>query len=253
MEKILLIEDESPLSNNLKILLEEEGYKVYQAANGIDGIKLAHEEIPDLIISDIMMPGLDGYQVLEIFNSDRIISGIPFIFLSAKAEMENFRAGMQLGADDYLTKPIKAPELLQAVKVRLKKHKALLAKAQKQHDKSSIPEKDSSEAVMLKVNDKIELVSKKNIICIEALGESSKVYLKNGQKIIVSKLLKLWQSVLPENEFIRIHRSTLININFIEKFEPWFQRSLKVYLKNTDMAFIVSKRYASKLKDIFSL
>lgn len=254
MENILLIEDEQILSNNLKIILEEEGYKVTQAFNGIEGLKQAHEKKPDLIISDIMMPGIDGYQLLEIISSDETINHIPFIFLTAKAEMENLRAGMRLGADDYLTKPIRAADLLTAIQVRLQKHKVIANNRQKEQVKPSDSNKKApADSVMLKIKGKIELINKKDIIYAEALGQSSKVYLADKRKIIVGKLLKQWESVLPENQFIRIHRSTLINISYIDKMEPWFQRSLRVHLKDLSKSFIVSKRYAAKLKSRLSL
>lgn len=252
MEKILIIEDEQTLSNNLKILLTENGYKVYQAVNGLEGIKMVHEKNPDLIISDIMMPGIDGYQVLEIINSDKNLS-IPFIFLSAKADMENLRTGMQLGADDYLTKPVKASDLLAAVKVRLQKHKNYIKQQLKAAVKHPAPGKESNDTVMLRLNGKIELINKKEIICVEAFGECSTVHLTKGRKIVASKLLKQWQAVLPEEVFIRIHRSTVINVKYLDKIEPWFQRSLKVYLKETEKTFIVSKRFAAKLKGHLSI
>lgn len=253
MEKILIIEDEKALRDNLNILLTEEGYKVFQASNGLEGIKLIHEINPDLIISDIMMPGIDGYQVLEILSSDKYANNIPFIFLTAKAEMENLRFGMQLGADDYLVKPFKAADLLAAIKVRLQKHKNYVKMLQNLKTTHKEPDKESNDTLMLKLNDKIELINKKDIICVEALGESSKVYLTKGRKVIAGKLLKQWESVLPSTEFVRIHRSTLINLKYLDRIERWFQRSLKVYLKETEKTFIVSKRYASKLKEYLSI
>jgi two-component system, sensor histidine kinase and response regulator len=121
MKKILVIEDEPLVRENLEDILEIENFQVVSAANGKIGLELAKKEIPDLIICDIMMPELDGYEVLNYLRSDETIAKIPFIFLTAKAERLDLRQGMELGADDYLVKPFTPQELLKAIEARLKK------------------------------------------------------------------------------------------------------------------------------------
>jgi CRP-like cAMP-binding protein len=118
---ILLIEDNASMRDNIKELLELSAYKVFTAANGKLGVELAKKEKPDLIICDITMPELDGYGVLHILSKSEETVGIPFVFLTAKAEKADFRKGMTLGADDYLTKPFDDVELLDVVTLRLKK------------------------------------------------------------------------------------------------------------------------------------
>ncbi len=119
METILLIEDNADIRENTAEILELSGYRVLTAENGKLGVEQALAERPDLIICDIMMPVLDGYGVLHIVNKNPELSGIPFIFLTAKSERVDFRKGMELGADDYLTKPFDDTELLSAVEGRL--------------------------------------------------------------------------------------------------------------------------------------
>jgi CRP-like cAMP-binding protein/ActR/RegA family two-component response regulator len=121
MKKILLIEDSIDVRNNTAEILELSNYKVIQAENGKIGIEKAIEYKPDLIICDIMMPVLDGYGVIHAVHKNEEIKNTPFIFLTAKTERGDFRKGMELGADDYITKPFTGTELLNAVDSRMKK------------------------------------------------------------------------------------------------------------------------------------
>jgi CRP-like cAMP-binding protein/CheY-like chemotaxis protein len=121
MKKILLIEDNEDVRENTAEILELSNYKVIVAENGKIGVEKALEFLPDLIICDIMMPVLDGYGVLHAVLKNETIKNTPFIFLTAKTERSDFRKGMELGADDYITKPFSGTELLNAVDSRLKK------------------------------------------------------------------------------------------------------------------------------------
>ena len=130
-KKILLIEDNMEMRENTAEILELADYEVLTAVNGKEGVRLAQSSIPDLIICDIMMPELDGYGVLHMLSKDRKTAGIPFIFLSAKSEKTDFRRGMTMGADDYLTKPFDDVELLDVVETRLKKNQILKTEFEK--------------------------------------------------------------------------------------------------------------------------
>jgi diguanylate cyclase len=121
MKKILVIEDEELVRENILEFLDAEGLAGIGATNGYNGIDLAKVEKPDLIICDVMMPGLDGYTVLKTLRQETTFATTPFIFLTAKAAKADFRQGMELGADDYLTKPFTRAELLGAIATRFKK------------------------------------------------------------------------------------------------------------------------------------
>ena len=121
MKTILIIEDQPDMRENIATILEMENYAVLTANDGAQGLEAAREEKPDLILCDVMMPKLDGHGVLQKLREDRTIAGTPFVFLSAKGERQDLRAGMNLGADDYLTKPVTATELLAAVSARLER------------------------------------------------------------------------------------------------------------------------------------
>ena len=125
MKTILVIEDERNIRTDILKMLTYEGFDAIGAENGKKGILLAKESLPDLIICDIMMPGLNGYQVLSIIRSSPSTARIPFIFLTAKASKNDMRKGMRLGADDYLAKPFTITELLGAIDARLKRHETL--------------------------------------------------------------------------------------------------------------------------------
>ena len=132
MKKILIIEDNLEVRENTKEILSLANYDVVSAESGKIGVDVAQHERPDLIICDIMMPELDGYGVLHILSKIEETASIPFIFLSAKAEKSDVRKGMDLGADDYLTKPFDDTDLLNAIEARLKKFEI----HQKQYDVS---------------------------------------------------------------------------------------------------------------------
>jgi len=125
MKKILLIEDNPDVRENTAEILGLAQYSVLTAENGKEGVQLALKEHPDLIICDIMMPVLDGHGVLHLLSKNEATAGIPFIFLTAKADRSDIRKGMSMGADDYLTKPFDDEELLNAIETRLNKNDLL--------------------------------------------------------------------------------------------------------------------------------
>jgi len=127
MKKILVIEDEPEMRRNLATILRMEKFEVRQAENGRAGLDLARKDLPDLILCDVMMPELDGHGVLQALREDAKTANVPFIFLTAKGEKADLRSGMNLGADDYLTKPVAKADLLHAISARLKRNEQLLS------------------------------------------------------------------------------------------------------------------------------
>ena len=122
--KIVIIEDSEDIRENTAELLELSGFEVVKASDGLEGVRMIKSEKPDLIICDIMMPHLDGFGVLQVLSQSPELSKIPFIFLTAKTDRSDLRKGMELGADDFLTKPFQEVELLKAIEIRLKKNAA---------------------------------------------------------------------------------------------------------------------------------
>ena len=125
--KILIVEDDEMLRESTALFLSEEGYRVFTAKNGIEGVEKAMENIPDMILCDISMPRMDGYDVYKILSDNSATNFIPFIFLTAKAEKEDIRVGMQMGVDDYITKPFDYDELLKAIELRISKREKIIS------------------------------------------------------------------------------------------------------------------------------
>ena len=123
MTRILLIEDDELTRENLQIILEMEGFAVTSAPDGRAGLTLAQQGNPDLILCDVMMPHLDGYEVLQRLRAEPDTAGIPFLFLTSRSERADQRRGMNMGADDYLCKPVDADDLIATVNTRLRRHK----------------------------------------------------------------------------------------------------------------------------------
>ncbi|MFL1896242.1 response regulator [Aquimarina sp. 2-A2] len=143
MKTILLIEDDAALRENTAELLELSNYKVITAPNGTIGIQKAKEVFPDIVVCDIMMPEIDGYGVLESLSKDDKTRNIPFIFLSAKTEHKEIRKGMDLGADDYLTKPFDEEDLLSAIESRLAKSVLLNQDRDQEEEQNDTDAQDS--------------------------------------------------------------------------------------------------------------
>ena len=121
MKKILVIEDEPEMRRNITALLRYYDYEPLAAANGREGVAAARRERPDLILCDVMLPELDGHGVLQAIQADSTLATTPFIFLTARGEKEDVRSGMNLGADDYLTKPVANADLVRAIEARLRR------------------------------------------------------------------------------------------------------------------------------------
>ena len=121
--RILVIEDENEVRTSIIDLLEAAGYTIMSASDGLEALKVVRNMIPDLVVSDIMMPKMDGYSVLDEFQKDPATASVPFIFLTAKVDPSDIRKGMNKGADDYVIKPFKAKELLRTIEIRLEKKK----------------------------------------------------------------------------------------------------------------------------------
>lgn len=184
MKKILLIEDNPDVRENTSEILSLAGYEVSTAQNGRAGVEKAQSEKPDLIICDIMMPELDGFGVLHILNKNVETAAIPFIFLTAKAEKTDMRKGMELGADDYLTKPFDDTDLLNAVEARLRKRDLLLQNYENTEAGLQTFIKDVKKVLRIEdlfKDQKLKSYKKKANVFDEGETSSSLYFIKSGQ------------------------------------------------------------------------
>lgn len=209
--KVLIIEDNQDVLDNTTELLELAGYQVEGAENGKVGVKKAKEILPDIIICDIMMPEMDGYDALYYLSIDPKTSTIPFIFLTAKSDAHDFRKGMELGADDYLTKPFEEIDLLKAVERRLSKNSQIKKAFNTQSDQLgegefNLEEVDSNHELFK--NKKKKVFRAKNFIYLQYGSPIYLYYIRKGQvktfktnedgKELITGLYK-------ENEFFGYH------------------------------------------------
>lgn len=184
MKKILVIDDNNDIRENTAEILELAGYSAVTAENGKRGVELAVKERPDLIVCDIMMPDLDGYGVLHLLKKNPDTENIPFIYLTAKTERGDFRKGMEMGADDYITKPFDDLELLRAIEIRLRKMDIL-------HSQFSTGEKGANEFLkelegsgLIKMdleNYDVEQYSRKQVLYNEGKRPKFLYYIKAGK------------------------------------------------------------------------
>lgn len=251
MKTILLIEDENAQRDMVRTYLELNEFSVMTASNGKDGIELAKRIVPDLIISDVMMPQVDGFQMKEELSKDELTSTIPFIFLTSMSARENLRKGMELGAEDYLFKPVALDELKRVIELQLAKRERLLHEYIQKSPKPEQKEYSYNSRVLLKDKGVPRFVKVESIHCITAEDKYTKVYLLANEKIISSNSLINWEELLPPANFVRIHRNTLVNIDYIEKVEKWFNRGYRVKLKGIEEKFEISRRHYTKIREVF--
>jgi CRP-like cAMP-binding protein len=183
MKKVLIIEDNEDVRENVADMLELANYQVFTAENGEMGLIRAKQFKPDLIVCDIMMPGMDGYEVLHALGEEHSTATIPFIFLTAKTDKADVRTGMNLGADDYLTKPFEEKELLDAVSCRLKKSEFLQKEISKSLDGLTAFMKEASEYTDLESLSKdhqLKLYKKKEWIFSEGDYAHSLYFVERG-------------------------------------------------------------------------
>lgn len=211
-KKILLIEDNPEIRDNTHELLEIAGYHVFSAQNGKEGVEMALAETPDLIICDVMMPELDGYGVLHILNKDKKTAGVPFIFLTAKTEKADIRKGMDLGADDYLTKPFERTDLLNAIEARLRKsamHQKLYESTAEGLETFITDAKKVLNLSDLCKDKKVKTVKKKAEVFAEGDSPLNMFFIKSGS-------IKVFRSHPDGKELI----TNIYNANDFFGFEP---------------------------------
>lgn len=198
MKKILLIEDNKDVRENTAEILTLAKYNVLTATNGKEGVETAQKEKPDLIICDIMMPVLDGHGALHLLSKSEETASIPFIFLTAKSEKSDFRKGMEMGADDYLTKPFDDVELLSAIETRLKKNDILKKEFSKnlQGINDFINEANSIDALKQLSKDRDVRIYKKKDDIFKAGNYPKGIYFVNKGKV------KIYQTNEQGKEFI---------------------------------------------------
>jgi two-component system LytT family response regulator len=233
--RALIIDDERLARNDLKSLLSTfPGVQVVGEADDVPSAVEAVQKLnPDLIFLDIQMPGESGFDLL-----DKIESPAKVIFVTAYDEYA-IRA-FEVNALDYLLKPVNPERLalsLERIEQKDLEHNRPLRKL------------DYKDRMFLMIGSQFRFLRIDSILSIHAAGDYSEIKTTDGKKSLTLKPMKEWESRLPEKYFVRIHRSTIINMEYIERVEEWFNYSFRVYLKGSEEPYVISRRYASKIKE----
>lgn len=252
--KILLIYNSSSNIKDLNITLTNEGFNTYLAEDVSNGIEIAKIYTPDLILCDIENNEISGIDVVRELNEHERTNIIPLLFLSPSPDFNEMRNVMNAGADDYLPYPLANEILIKSINVRLKKYNSIKEKFDKLRKETiestgELPVAENH--VLVKIGTKLRIIKFEEIICVTASKEYSKIITSDLKKYIIRKSLKKWLDILPKISFIQIHRSTIINIQFIEKMKKTHEGSHEVFLLNCKESFQVSIRNARKLKKWF--
>jgi DNA-binding LytR/AlgR family response regulator len=267
MAKILYIEENVSIRNDVLEKLREAGFSASGAGNGHDGLIKIEETVFDLILSGILLPDMNGLNILEGYKIRFGSFPPPFIFISSLKDRRSIRRGMEAGADDYLTKPVNWQDLITTINLQLAKRKEILSKGDSElielkgaienlsriaveKEQQTIYNYDDS--IFFSTSDKSQFIFLKDILYIESNGDYSRIYMNNNKSWLIKNSIKSWISILPSNHFIQIRRSIIINVNSIESMQKWFNYTHKVMLKGIVEPFIMSQRYSRKLKNIFN-
>jgi CRP-like cAMP-binding protein len=210
-KKVLIIEDNNDIRENVIEVLELAGYEVFEANNGKTGVDLAIKNQPDIILCDIMMPELDGYGVLYMLNKNPQTATIPFIFLTAKAERIDMRKGMEMGADDYLTKPFDDMDLLSAIETRLRKKELQQNFYSKSLDQLNtlIAKKDGLAELQKIINERKARQFKKNQVIYYEGDKGNGLYLLVSGRVKSVKLAEdgreLMTGIYTDDNYLGVH------------------------------------------------
>ena len=235
--KALIVDDERLARKDLNFLLAEyENIKIVDEADDVpSAIKAIKRFKPDVIFLDIQMPGESGFDMLDKFKIESKI-----IFITAYDEYA-IRA-FEVNALDYLLKPVN-PDRLKRTIERLE---------QEDNCQNRITRKLKYEdRLFIMIGNQMKFLKVSSILYIQAAGDYSEIVTKNRQKGLELISMKEWENRLPQNYFVRIHRATIINMEYIDRLEKWFNYSYRVYLKGVKNPFVMSRRFAQILKEKF--
>jgi two-component system LytT family response regulator len=233
--RAIIVDDERLARKDMNSLLAE--FKNIEVVGEADSVaaaaKLIKEKEPDIVFLDIQMPGESGFDLLEKTDVQAKV-----IFVTAFDE-HAIRA-FEVDAVDYLMKPV-SPERLRKAIEKVEKEDV-----QRVGSKRSL---GFDETMFLTINTSLKFIKVSSILCVEAAGDYSQIITSDGKKGIVQKSMTEWEERLPENHFCRIHRSTIINLEYVSRAEEWFNSAYHVYLKGLETPLVMSRRYATRLKE----
>ncbi|MDP2037032.1 MAG: LytTR family DNA-binding domain-containing protein [Ignavibacteria bacterium] len=233
--KSVIVDDEKLAREDLKSVLKEfSNVEVVGEADSAESAAALLKTIePDILFLDIQMPGKTGFDLLaEVQTSAKIIFVTAYDEYAIKA--------FEVSAQDYLLKPVSKSRIELALE-----HLEISEESKSAH----LNQLDYNDTIFVMINNSYQFLKINTIIKIIAAGNYSEVYTNGKQKGLVLKSLREWENRLPGNQFVRVHRNSVINLEYVEKIEDWFNYSYKIHLKGIEGTVIMSRRYALKLKD----
>lgn len=279
MARILIIDDDPPTCELVGEFLRRQSHQVFYAYDGGQGLAAVVEHRPDLVICDLEMPGMNGQGVVNTLRHDERFEGLPVLFLSGCTDRAEIRRTMNLGADDFLNKPVQMTEVIESVNARL----GLQLKKQ-QHEERRLaqavdyfaglindlqPAEGQADQILSELRQRLypakgsnavqaqaaflakdangqQLVKLSEVKLISAYGEYSQAHWGKGRHLLIRKPLKSWQQELPEHQFVRVHRQALVNLAFLERVERT-DGKLVLHLRDYAEGIPVSQRSAAML------
>ncbi len=233
--KAIIVDDERLARKDLLLMLRD--FENIEVVGEADNVSLAADLIekksPDIIFLDIQMPGESGFDLLE-----KVRTQAKIIFVTAFDEYA-IRA-FEVNAMDYLLKPVSTERLVRTLE---------RIELEDEPGDTPIRQLNYHDRLFLIVNSHLRFLKVQQIMFINAAGDYSEIYTSEGIKGLTQKTMKEWEMRLPETYFCRIHRSTIINMEYVDRLEDWFNYSLRVYLKGVEKPYVISRRYVTKLKD----
>ena len=231
----VIVDDERLARRELaSMLIEHEQISIVGEADDVNSaLKVIEEQNPDVVFLDIQMPGESGFDLLNKIDKE-----LKVIFVTAYDEYAI--KAFDINALDYLLKPIN-PERLNISIERLEQENT--------ENFESLKPISYEDHLLLTINNKLRFIKANSIVAITAAGDYSNIIFNDKKKGLTLKTMKEWEKRLPEKHFCRIHRSSIINLEFVDHIEEWFNNSFKVYLNNNNLALIMSRRFVSNLKN----
>lgn len=236
---VVAIDDDPAFRAALVRLLEKAGYTALGAEDAAEGLALARRHHPDLVLCDLEMPKADGYEVLLAMREDALLAWVPVIFLTGRSDPTMVRFGMSLGVDDYLTKPVGAEDLLQAIHARVTRARQLRPAKPPPPSK---PRAGLEDTFLVKHLNERRLIKIRQITHILAYGEYSWVYWDHSQSAMLRKGLKQWLMELPVDSFVRVHRNAIVNLEYLDRVEQLAGGRMQLHLRSVSQPVLVSLR-----------
>ena len=232
----ILVDDERLARKELRSMLAEHEIidVVGEAETVAQAAELVHAKNPDVIFLDIQLPGETGFDLLEKITACKIIFVTAFDAYAIRA--------FEVNALDYLLKPINPARLAQAIERLTTNESAPVP---------PIRDLEYEDRLFIEVDERSRLLKVSDIIVISAMGDYSQILSSDGQKSLVLKSLRDWEDRLPGKHFTRIHRSTIVNLDYVERVESWFNRSYRIHIRQLTEPLVMSRRYAARFKTTF--